>query len=658
MLAGLRSLQLKIIVPITTALVVVFAVESFGQWRERQAELVTSLEAHARETSAVVEATLRHAMRKADEEAVDSMMARLGGMPTVKRAFIVGLTGKVYRSSDRAMHDKVASSALLQSVFASRQDAAAYTTTVDGKPYIEGVTAFRAAPACLECHDQAKIGEPIGYLVVERWAMAEASALRASQLKAVGVSFAVIILLGLALSVITRSITRPLGRVTEAAARIAEGDIEQELDVRSSDEIGALADSFRRMMAYVREVAQAADALSHGDVSATVRARSDKDVLARSFVQLQDTVRALAAETGQLARWAREGTLDRRGDERRFDGAYRELVHGINQMLDAVSAPLDASTQALQRLADRDLSVRMDGTYTGQYATIKVALNQATANLDDALVDVSAAAREVAAAASQIRTGSESLADSASEQAGALEEVSSALHELASTARRNTASAGEARAISGAVRDTAVRGAEHMNDLSDAIGRIKASADATAKIVKTIEQISFQTNLLALNAAVEAARAGDAGKGFAVVAEEVRSLALRSAEAARSTADLIEQSVQNAAGGVQLNALVITDLSEINASATRATEVMAEIADASAQQSLGVDQISASVEQMNLSVQRTAANAEEAASATVELTGQAETLERMVETFTLSTATDAGTRAPVRAATRRALRSA
>jgi len=635
MLDKLRSLQLKIIVPITAVLVVVFAIQAVGEWRGRQADLVASLESHAKETSSVIETTLRHAMLKADFEAVDSMMARLSQLGMVRRAFVIDPTGKVFRSSDAQMNDKLVKNPLIDRTLVSRKDDAEWTTTPDGKPYVAGMTAFRAAKACQECHDQVKLGEPVGYLVLERWATTEASALRTSQLKAIATSLGVVILLGFALSFITRAITRPLASITDAAARIAGGDINQTVSVRSDDELGALANSFRSLIAYIHGVAEAADALSKGDAGRTLESRGDKDVLTRSFVQLQVTIRELISEANELAECARAGTLDHRGDEQQFHGAFRDLVHGMNEMMEAVSAPLNESANALERLAMRDLTVRMTGPYLGQYAVIKDSLNMAAESLGEAVAEVSAASREVASASGQIRTESESLAMAATGQAESLQDMASAVNALAVTARHNTDSASEARDISGTVRDAAVRGAAHMNDLSAAMDRIKASADATAKIVRTIEDIAFQTNLLALNASIEAARAGDAGKGFAVVAGEVRDLAKRSAEAARGTAELISESVRNADGGVQLNTQVLTDLREINASSERATAVISGIAASSADQSVGVDKISAAVEHMNDGVQRTAASAEEAAAASVELAGQAGTLEKMVSTFIL-----------------------
>jgi len=182
---------------------------------------------------------------------------------------------------------------------------------------------------------------------------------------------------------------------------------------------------------------------------------------------------------------------------------------------------------------------------------------------------------------------------------------------------------------------------ESMQRLSTAINQIKVSTDETAKIVQKIDEIAFQTNLLALNAAVEAARAGDAGKGFAVVAEEVRNLAMRSAEAAKSTAQMIAESMENVENGVALNHEVLAKLGEINGQVQKVSAVMVEVAAASAQQSQGIEQINTAVEQMSQVTEENAANSEESASAAEELSGQAETVRALVATFHLSSSGDA-----------------
>ena len=196
--------------------------------------------------------------------------------------------------------------------------------------------------------------------------------------------------------------------------------------------------------------------------------------------------------------------------------------------------------------------------------------------------------------------------------------------------------------MSDGAQTSAQRGVDSMARLSEAIERIKTSSDETAKIIKTIDEIAFQTNLLALNAAVEAARAGDAGKGFAVVAEEVRNLAMRSAEAAKTTANLIEGSVRNAENGVAINQEVYSNLEDINNQIRKVGEVMAEIAAASDQQSEGIEQINDAVGQMDAVTQQNAANSEESASAAQELSSQAAQVRGLVGSFALSTAATTG----------------
>jgi methyl-accepting chemotaxis protein len=235
-------------------------------------------------------------------------------------------------------------------------------------------------------------------------------------------------------------------------------------------------------------------------------------------------------------------------------------------------------------------------------------------------------ASQSASAASQVSASSQSLAQGASEQAASLEESSAALEEMASMTRKNADTASEAAAIAADARSAADRGAESVVRMSAAISDIARSAQETAKIVKVIDEIAFQTNLLALNAAVEAARAGEAGKGFAVVAEEVRSLAMRSAEAAKNTSSLIEQSVKNASGGVAIADEVSKSLGEIVQGSTKVNGLINEIAAASKEQSTGVDQVNRAVSQMDKVTQQNAANAEESAAASEELSAQAEQL--------------------------------
>jgi methyl-accepting chemotaxis protein len=345
----------------------------------------------------------------------------------------------------------------------------------------------------------------------------------------------------------------------------------------------------------------------------------------------------ITQELQRLSKAAAEGQLSVRANVTGFDGNYRSILEGVNQMVDAFVRPVDEAATVLDQVARQNLTARMSGDCKGDFAKIKTALNSALQNLEETLAHVSIGAEQVTSAAGQINSGSQSLSQGASEQASSLQQVSSSLQEMTSMTRQNSANAKEARSLSEAARNSSDRGMDSMRRLSQSIDKIKASSDATAKIVKTIDEIAFQTNLLALNAAVEAARAGDAGKGFAVVAEEVRNLAMRSAAAAKNTANLIEESVKNAEGGVALNAEVLRNLDEINGQIKKVSEVMAEIAAASEQQSQGIDQVNTAVEQMNQVTQQVAANAEESASAAEELSGQASELQSMVNRFQIDT---------------------
>jgi methyl-accepting chemotaxis protein len=434
-------------------------------------------------------------------------------------------------------------------------------------------------------------------------------------------------------------VANPLAAAADLAERLAVGDTSREIaPLESADETGRLNASLRRLLAYMRELTAASEKVADGDMHIAITPKSEQDELSRAFQTVARVNAQLIEEVGGITRNALEGHLAARGDAARFRGSYRELVEGVNRTLDAVVAPINEASRVLERLAARDLTARVSGSYKGDHAKITDALNMAAANLDAALGEVWATAEQVAAASGQIGSGSHALAQGANEQASTLQEVSSSLQELTSRTRQNAGNAQTARSLADEARSSAETGTAGMGRLQDAMSRIKQSSDATAKIVKTIDEIAFQTNLLALNAAVEAARAGDAGRGFAVVAEEVRSLALRSAEAAKNTASLIEEAVQNAEGGVAINAEVLRQLSDINTRISRVGEVMGEIAGASEEQSSGVEQINVAVEQMNAVTQNVAANSQESAATAQQLSAQAEALRHTLEAFAISDA--------------------
>jgi methyl-accepting chemotaxis protein len=355
-----------------------------------------------------------------------------------------------------------------------------------------------------------------------------------------------------------------------------------------------------------------------------------KKIAAGDFSEKLESSRA--DEIGDIARGLNEVIESQKTRERETaERLHREQAASVVAEVGSV----------LDRVAARDLTARASGQRLAKSLDehgdkLAESLNGALSNMDDALAQVSSAAEQVSAAAGEISAGGQSLARATSRNAGSIEEVTSSLQEMSSMAQQNATHAHEARSLAEAAQSSAERGAESMLRLSRSVEKIKSSADETAKIVKTIDDIAFQTNLLALNAAVEAARAGDAGRGFAVVAEEVRNLAMRSAEAAKTTASMIDGSVRNADEGVSLNREVLTNLGDITTQVRRVVQVMAEIAAASEQQRVGATQINRAVEDMSRLTQQNAATSEESASTAEELASQAKMLLDLVSGFRLT----------------------
>jgi methyl-accepting chemotaxis protein len=433
------------------------------------------------------------------------------------------------------------------------------------------------------------------------------------------------------------SITQPLVALTALANQLSEGDCNVSIEHDDAqDEVAVLAAAMTRMARADAELADIARSLAAGDVSRTVTVRGTQDLLGQAVTRLRDTLLSLQDETGRLVDAAEQGRLAERASAVRFDGAFRTLLEGLNRTLDHLLAPVDEARTTLQQLADRQLTARMSTSWRGEHAVLAEALNATAQALDHTLAEIAGASHQVTSAATQIAEGSQTLARNASEQAASIEEVGAGLQELGSITRRTSDHATEARRLADQARSSSAEGVSGMQQLSEAVARIKASSDSTARIVKTIDEIAFQTNLLALNAAVEAARAGDAGRGFAVVAEEVRSLALRSAEAAKQTSMLIESAVQSADEGVALNAAVLGQLTDIDTRVSRVSAVMTEVATGSQQQREGIDEIRKAVEMMNSVTQAVAANAEESASASEELAGQSSTMTALISEFELT----------------------
>jgi methyl-accepting chemotaxis protein len=238
---------------------------------------------------------------------------------------------------------------------------------------------------------------------------------------------------------------------------------------------------------------------------------------------------------------------------------------------------------------------------------------------------------QVASASGQVSSASQSMAEGASQQAASIEETSSSMEEMASMTKNNAENASTADGLMKEANHVVSTANDSMGRLTQSMAEISKASEETSKIIKTIDEIAFQTNLLALNAAVEAARAGEAGAGFAVVADEVRNLAMRAADAAKNTAQLIEGTVKKVNDGSQLVSATNEAFTKVARSSAKVGDLIGEISAASREQSSGIDQVNIAITEMDKVVQQNAANAEESASASEEMNAQAEQLREYVD---------------------------
>lgn len=323
--------------------------------------------------------------------------------------------------------------------------------------------------------------------------------------------------------------------------------------------------------------------------------------------------------------------------EQEYNGDFNQIKNNINECLATLrSLMIDDGGKVLSAAAEKDLTGRIKKNYNGIYEKMKFNINNLLDNLDISFQKTLEISVQVSYASEDIRRGSKSLASGVSKQASALEQISASLHETNAMSKQNAENARKGLEMSKHTRAITLKGLESMTKLAATIEKIKDSAGATSKIIKTIDEIAFQTNILALNAAVEAARAGEAGKGFAVVADEVRNLAMRSAEAAQNTAKLIADSVKTSEEGVNINNEVMKKFDEISENVNKVNEVVSDIASASEHQRAGIEQINDGIAQLNTVTQQNSGFSTESANAAGELADQAHQMREIVSSFNIS----------------------
>jgi len=348
----------------------------------------------------------------------------------------------------------------------------------------------------------------------------------------------------------------------------------------------------------------------------------------------------LVADIGSKADdWGRDNQeVEKLVDQGKVQDAWAVAKEKCNPLIDDIDKlslelvdQQDAFLKASIESAEEDYSVAKWVTSALVFMSLLIAalvvwaVRGITASLRTTATELRDGSEQVASAASQVSTSAQALSQGSSEQAASLEETSASMEEMASMTRKNADNSQQAAELMSEVDNQVTQSNNALGAMVQSMAAIQDSSNRVSKIIKTIDEIAFQTNILALNAAVEAARAGEAGMGFAVVADEVRNLAQRSAQAAKDTAALIEESISRAGEGSQKVEQVSGSIQSITGSVSKVKALVDEVSVASRQQAQGIDQVSQAVAQMEKVTQSTAATAEESAAASEELNAQAET---------------------------------
>jgi len=337
-----------------------------------------------------------------------------------------------------------------------------------------------------------------------------------------------------------------------------------------------------------------------------------------------------------------EGNLDLTFEEIEYDNdtevvanSFINLNNSLKQSTITIKSYVDEISDVLNKISNNDFNVEIDRQFKGDFISLKESITRIINHFNKVLLEINVAAEQVEIGAEQVASSSQNLSQGASEQASSVEEISSTVTEVAEQTKENAINANKANDLSIAAKENAEIGNKEMESMLLAMTEIKDSSKNIGNIIKVIDEIAFQTNILALNAAVEAARAGEHGKGFAVVAEEVRNLAARSAQAAKETTEMIDNSITKVEEGYEIANKTAEGLGKIVQGVTDTVEIVGTISEASNQQATAISEIDNGVEQIEKVTQTNTATAEESASASQQMASQAQMLKNLIQEFKL-----------------------
>jgi len=355
-----------------------------------------------------------------------------------------------------------------------------------------------------------------------------------------------------------------------------------------------------------------------------------------TFYLVNRMLKPLVPLTAFMQKASATGDLEMKPEDVAVIKHLSNLKDELGQCISASAAFVVRITEVsvkLGEVADGDLTVEIVPLSDGD--TLGKSLNRMNERLNLMFGDIQNAADEVSRGSRQTAEGSQALAQGSTQQAASIQELSNSISAIAKKTIENAEIAGKTSKLADEIRGTAEKGSSQMNDMMEAVRDINQASQSISKIIKVIDDIAFQTNILALNAAVEAARAGQHGKGFAVVAEEVRNLASKSAEAARNTGTMIQDSVEKAELGSRIAGDTAASLTEIVSGINESSRFIAEIAKSSEEQSLDISQVTSGIDQVAQVVQQNSATAEESAATSQEMSTQSALLQDLIAQFKL-----------------------
>ena len=455
---------------------------------------------------------------------------------------------------------------------------------------------------------------------------------------AIIVCSAVSVILGIAAALITgKGIAGPLERITRNMSRLAEGDTSIVVDgLERKEEIGDLARALEIFKENKKEADRLAEQEKTRQAEEKQRILQEQEKAKQELAERQEQERReqkAAQELSEVVKACAAGDFTKRLETADKEGVFLTLCEGVNNIGRSADKGLSEIKEVLNALSVGQINTKMTGDYQGVFEDIKSSFNETVSKLGGIVSQIKLTSRTVNEASSEISLGSRDLSERTDQQAASLEETAASMEELTGTVQNNSDNAAKANTLSAEAGKKAHEGNQIIEAVVEAMNGIEESSGRISDIIGVIDQISSQINLLALNAAVEAARAGEAGQGFAVVAGEVRSLAARSANASGEIRGLINASGAQVSNGSVRVGQASQSLKDILASVEKVSGIISEIANASREQSLNLNEINLVISQIDEMTQKNAALVEENTAAARSMLQQSETLTETVGFF-------------------------